>query len=311
MNVRRQEINVKALNCVPHQHRFFHPVRAAALETGRGSGSPPGPPHSHTDSERESRSWSLDTWRKQTYKRPALSSLFKRTTLLTGAGAVRRQRVTVQTVALVASVAVHAAVLTGTRLQSTLVQICKPVEPSKYRADSPTLTDPLTPNAYPDCMSFLCTLGSTCICWGRHTLRACSRAHTQLVKKLKWKNTSSKKHFEDVGFLIKPHVAECRHVGFKSLCWIKTAGDSLPMGSVSLHLFIHKATLNLIFTKSHLTLTLSFTIFLPAIATLQSPAIATHPHLISSEDLSIVSLQNKQGQTGVGFSCRQLANRQK
>lgn len=43
--------------------------------------------------------------------------------LLTGAGAVRRQRVAVQTVALVTSVAVHAAVLTGTRFQAALVQI--------------------------------------------------------------------------------------------------------------------------------------------------------------------------------------------
>lgn len=47
-----------------------------------------------------------------------------RTTMfLTGAGAIRRQRVTVQTVALVTSIAVHAAVLTGTRFQAALVQI--------------------------------------------------------------------------------------------------------------------------------------------------------------------------------------------
>lgn len=47
-----------------------------------------------------------------------------RTTMfLTAAGAIRRQRVTVQTVALVTSIAVHAAVLTGTRFQAALVQI--------------------------------------------------------------------------------------------------------------------------------------------------------------------------------------------
>lgn len=46
---------------------------------------------------------------------------FKRTTLLTGAGAIRGHRVTVQTVALVTSIAVHAAVLTGTRFQAALV----------------------------------------------------------------------------------------------------------------------------------------------------------------------------------------------
>lgn len=43
--------------------------------------------------------------------------------LLTGAGAVRCQCVTVQTVALVTSIAVHAAVLTGTRFQAALIQI--------------------------------------------------------------------------------------------------------------------------------------------------------------------------------------------
>lgn len=57
----RHKINEKALNLVPHRHKCVHPVQAAALETGRGSGSPPGPPHNHTDSEWESRFWSLNT----------------------------------------------------------------------------------------------------------------------------------------------------------------------------------------------------------------------------------------------------------
>lgn len=39
-----------------------------------------------------------------------------------------------------------------------------------------------------------------------------------------------------------------------------------------------------------LSLTLSFTVFLPAVATLQSPAIATHTWLVSSRDLSIVPM---------------------
>lgn len=63
---------------------------------------------------------------------------FKRTTLLTGAGAIRGHRVTVQTIALVTSIAVHAAVLTGTRFQAALVQICKQVAPSNYWAFSHT-----------------------------------------------------------------------------------------------------------------------------------------------------------------------------
>lgn len=41
---------------------------------------------------------------------------------------------------------------------------------------------------------------------------------------------------------------------------------------------------------NHLTLTQSFTVFLPAIATLQSPAIAAHTRLVSSKDLSVVPL---------------------
>lgn len=61
VKVRRWEINKKAPHGVPHRHKFFRLLRAAALETGRGSGSPPGPPHSHTGSERESRSWNLNT----------------------------------------------------------------------------------------------------------------------------------------------------------------------------------------------------------------------------------------------------------
>lgn len=130
VEVRRWEINKKAPHGVPHRHKFFRPLRAAALETGRGSGSPPGPPHSHTGSERESRSWSLNT-SVQTRKRLNASQLHVlrwllalwRTMSLTGAGAVRRQGVPVQTVAFVTSIAVHAAVLTGTRFQAALVQI--------------------------------------------------------------------------------------------------------------------------------------------------------------------------------------------
>lgn len=44
---------------------------------------------------------------------------------------------------------------------------------------------------------------------------------------------------------------------------------------------------------SVLTLTLPFTVFLPAIATLQSPTIATHTWLVSSKDLPVVPLQRK------------------
>lgn len=61
-------------------------------------------------------------------------------------------------------------------------------------------TDPKAPNTYLDYMSFQCILGNTCICWGRHTLHACSRVHTELVKQLAWKN-SSYEVFEDLGFL--------------------------------------------------------------------------------------------------------------
>lgn len=57
---------------------------------------------------------------------------FERTTILTGAGAIRGHRVTVQAVALVTSIAVHAAVLTGTRFQAALVQICKQAILFKY-----------------------------------------------------------------------------------------------------------------------------------------------------------------------------------
>lgn len=128
MKVRRWEINKKAEHRDPHRHKFFRPGQAATLETGRGSGSPPGPPHSHTDSEWESRSWSLST-SFQTQERTQINAqlwrLFalRKTMFLTGAGAIRRQRVAVQTVALVTPIAVHAAVLTGTRFQATLVQI--------------------------------------------------------------------------------------------------------------------------------------------------------------------------------------------
>lgn len=47
---------------VSHPRKSSHLARVAALQMGRGSGSPPGPPHNHTDSEQESMSWSLQAW---------------------------------------------------------------------------------------------------------------------------------------------------------------------------------------------------------------------------------------------------------
>lgn len=44
-----------------------------------------------------------------------------------------------------------------------------------------------------------------------------------------------------------------------------------------------------------LTLTLPFTVSLPAIAALQPPAVATHTCLVSSKDLSVVPLWNRRG----------------
>lgn len=44
---------------------------------------------------------------------------------LTSAGPVRLKHVAVEAVALVAAVRVHAPVFTGSRLQATLVQICR------------------------------------------------------------------------------------------------------------------------------------------------------------------------------------------
>lgn len=45
--------------CVCHLYMSSDPVPAAALQTGRGSESPPELPHSRTDSEPQSRSWNL------------------------------------------------------------------------------------------------------------------------------------------------------------------------------------------------------------------------------------------------------------
>lgn len=47
-----------------------------------------------------------------------------------------------------------------------------------------------------------------------------------------------------------------------------------------------------------LTLTLAFAVPLPAIAALQSPAVAAHTCLASSKDLSIVPWRNRRGWEG-------------
>jgi len=54
--------------------------------------------------------------------------------------------------------------------------------------------------------------------------------------------------------------------------------------------FVGANTLSMFAAVLTLSLTLSFTVFLPAIATLQSPAIATHTWLVSSKDLSVVPM---------------------
>jgi len=54
--------------------------------------------------------------------------------------------------------------------------------------------------------------------------------------------------------------------------------------------FVGANTLPVLAAVLTLSLTLSFTVFLPAIATLQSPAIATHTWLVSSKDLSVVPM---------------------
>lgn len=54
--------------------------------------------------------------------------------------------------------------------------------------------------------------------------------------------------------------------------------------------FVGANTLSVLAAVLTLCLTLSFTVFLPAIAALQSPAIATHTRLVSSKDLSVVPL---------------------
>lgn len=45
--------------------------------------------------------------------------------VLTDAGSVRRHRVAIEAVTLVAPIAVHAAVFTGTRFQPAFVQVCR------------------------------------------------------------------------------------------------------------------------------------------------------------------------------------------
>lgn len=54
--------------------------------------------------------------------------------------------------------------------------------------------------------------------------------------------------------------------------------------------FVGTNTLSVLAAVLTLSLTLSFTVFLPAVATLQSPAIATHTCLVSSKDLSVVPM---------------------
>lgn len=142
---------------------------------------------------------------------------FERTAILTGAGAIRGHRVTVQAVALVASIAVHAAVLAGSRFQAALVQICKQAMLFKhwgiFARRCPVVLCRL-PTAYLDYTSFQRIRGSTCICWGRHTLRACSRARTELGKHLTWQNTSSNKRFEDAG-LLPSHICRLQNTGVR------------------------------------------------------------------------------------------------
>lgn len=54
--------------------------------------------------------------------------------------------------------------------------------------------------------------------------------------------------------------------------------------------FVGANTLPMLAAVVTLSLTLSFTVFLPAVAALQFPAIATHTCLVSSKDLSVVSV---------------------
>lgn len=53
---------------------------------------------------------------------------------LTSAGPIRLKHVAVEAVALVAAVRVHAPVFTGSRLQATLVQICRKERERRVKA---------------------------------------------------------------------------------------------------------------------------------------------------------------------------------
>lgn len=88
----------------------------------------------------------------------------------------------------------------------------------------------LTSNTHLDYMSFPCILGHTCICWGQHTLRACSRAHIGLVKhsplKFQWFGNDGLQSNHTFllcrqGFLIETAMSHM-HFGLgKNLSWKK------------------------------------------------------------------------------------------
>lgn len=62
-----------------------------------------------------------------------------------------------------------------------------------------------------DCTSFRCIQGNTCICWGQHTPRSCSRGHIELVKHSEWGKYHHKcQWFVKDGLLSNRMVLLCR-----------------------------------------------------------------------------------------------------
>lgn len=70
-------------------------------------------------------------------------------------------------------------------------------------------------NTHLDYTFFRCIQENTCICLGQHTLRACSRARTELVEHLKWRKIPQYPRHISGGLQSKPHTSIIKAFPFR------------------------------------------------------------------------------------------------
>lgn len=168
-----------------------------------------------------------------------------------------------------------------------------------------------------DCTSFQSIRGSTCICWGRRTLRVCIPGHTELVKHSAAEIYYWRKQLRSNPFT-KPHSSGNQSQDFPSyfsVVWKHQTTERMTLRMEYFHV-LHSTekfptidTCNLVtkLIETLITFTVSFAVLLPSVAALESAAVPAHACQTPRRDLPSFSFRKTAG-TGQFFTKTRFNN---